>query len=454
MKKLILCGLLLILATSGLAQATVYEVTGDRRINVRTEPSTTASVLTQLAPGDQVEVTGEVDGDAVSGSTLWYALNISGVTGYVHNSLLRPAQTAESAEVAGAVDRPAVAVEPTRGVPANPNADSRTRAVLRYLNGLTDRTDNRVLSGQFGAYGDGTSAETATEQLERIFADSGQYPALTGMDYQRWDMQHANDFSEPNGFLIDAWNAGSLVNISWHASNPWTGGHSTDWEDTRTEDPWDTYPVGELLETGSPVARQWRAMLANIADGLQELEDAGVVVIWRPLHEMNGGWAWWHLQEPDEFIALWRDMFDYFTYDRGLDNLLWAYTPMMKGHPDGPSPIVFYPGAAYVDLVGLDKYMELDEDPLDLNGYGEYDGILTLDKPIGLFEFGPLPASGEGWDTFTYDYANLIRDIRDLYPEVVLFQAWEYVWQIGRHANAAGLMRDPWVITRGELPSF
>ena len=50
--------------------------------------------------------------------------------------------------------------------------------------------------------------------------------------------------------------------------------------------------------------------------------------------------------------------------------------------------------------------------------------------------------------------ANLIRDIRELYPEVVLFQAWEYVWQIGRHANAAGLMRDPWVITRGELPNF
>lgn len=452
MKKIIsLCLLLLCaLATSISAQTTPYEVVGSSRINVRSSPSTDAAVITQLQPGTRVEVTGQAEGDSVAGSTLWYSTALNGQTGYVHSSLVRPAR----AEAAAAVDPADLAPAPRRGVPANPNADAGARAVLRYLNSLTSRADNRVVSGQFGAYGDGTSAATAAEQINKIFEQTGMYPAMTGMDYQRWDMMNGNNFAEPNQFLIDSWNAGMLVNISWHANNPWTGGRSTDWANSDTGNPYDTRPVSELLIPGHPAADRWRAMLDNIASGLQVLEDAGVVVIWRPLHEMNGGWAWWHRQDPQNFAALWRDMFDYFTYSKGLNNLLWAYTPMMNGSSSDPSPAAFYPGGGYVDLVGLDKYMDIGEDPLDLNHWGEYDAVRGLNKPMGIFEFGPIPASGEGWNSFDYDYANLIRDIRSLYPEVVLFQAWEYVWQIGEHVNAAGLMNDPWVITRGELPGF
>ncbi|MBE2269597.1 MAG: SH3 domain-containing protein [Anaerolinea sp.] len=454
MKKVFL--LLIVLATSGVFahpphfQTTPYQVASSSRINVRAEPNTDATVVTQLDPGTQVDVTGHTEGETLSGNAVWLIVSIPAGSGYVHSSLLRPA---DSGGVPAGIEV-ALAASPPRGVPANPNADRTARAVLRYLNTLPERGDNRVVSGQFGAFGDGTSRESAEQQVQEVFDESGHYPALTGMDYKRWDMMNGNDFSEPNGFLIDYWNAGGLVNLSWHANNPWTGGSSNDWENPNTSDPWDTRPVTELLMLGNPAAIQWRAMLDNIASGLQELEDAGVVVIWRPLHEMNGGWAWWHRQDPEAFKALWRDMFDYFTYEKGLNNLLWAYTPMMNGSDFDPSPAVFYPGGGYVDFVGLDKYMNIGEDPLNLNRRGEYDAIRALDKPIGLFEFGPIPASGEGWDGPRYNYANLIRDIRDLYPEVVLFQAWEYVWQIGWHDNAAGLMTDPWVITRDELPGF
>lgn len=441
--RYVILSVLLALAVGARAQTTPYEVVGSSRANVRVEPNTNSSVIAQLNPGARVDVAGEVDGTAVAGSVIWYRVQVDGQTGYVHSSLLRPAALSES-----------LAAAPNRGIPANPNASASARAVLRYLNGLTGRTNNRVISGQFGAYGDGTSAATAAEQLQKIVDQTGLYPALTGMDYMRWDMDHGNNFAEPNQFLIDAWNAGSLVNLSWHANNPWTGGGSNDWANPATENPYDTRPVIDLLTAGNPAAERWRAMLDNIAVGLQQLEDAGVVVIWRPLHEMNGGWAWWHRQAPEQYAALWRDMFDYFTVTKGLDHLLWAYTPMMNGSGSDPSPAAFYPGGGYVDLVGLDKYMDIGEDPLDLNHWGEYDALVALNKPMGLFEFGPLPASGEGWDSIRYDYANLIRDIRNLYPQIVLFQAWEYVWQIGDHTNAAGLLSDPWVVTRDELPGF
>ena len=81
-----------------------------------------------------------------------------------------------------------------------------------------------------------------------------------------------------------------------------------------------------------------------IAAGLQELKDAGVVVLWRPFHEMNGGWFWWGAKDPDTFIKVWRHMFDYFTKTKGLDNLLWVYSP---NH--GNKTAAYYAGDHYVD---------------------------------------------------------------------------------------------------------
>lgn len=88
--------------------------------------------------------------------------------------------------------------------------------------------------------------------------------------------------------------------------------------------------------------------LDDIAAGLQQLRDAGVVVLWRPFHEMNGGWFWWGAKKPDVFMQLWRQMFDYFTVQKKLNNLLWVYAANTGGRTTA-----FYPGDGYVDLVGV-----------------------------------------------------------------------------------------------------
>jgi hypothetical protein len=48
----------------------------------------------------------------------------------------------------------------------------------------------------------------------------------------------------------------------------------------------------------------------------------------------------------------------------------------------------------------------------------------------------------------------LIDEIREEYPRIVMFQAWEWHWAIPRNDNAAELMADPWIITRDELPDW
>ena len=59
-----------------------------------------------------------------------------------------------------------------------------------------------------------------------------------------------------------------------------------------------------------------------IAVELQKFENAGVPVIWRPLHEAqgnatdatgNGAWFWWGAHGPTAFKQLWRLMHDRLT---------------------------------------------------------------------------------------------------------------------------------------------
>jgi mannan endo-1,4-beta-mannosidase len=322
---------------------------------------------------------------------------------------------------------------------ANPNINAVAQNILNYLERLPSSSANRIISGQFGSYGSGTSYNTAQQQLQRVFDQTGLWPGLTGMDCAM-----PGGMNEVIRYMTDKWNEGYLVTLSCHARNPWTGGESTDIANRRN--------VRELITPGAPGNAAWVAHLDQLAAALQTLEDRGVVVFLRPLHEMNGSWFWWGEQEPADFIALWRHMFDYFTRIKELNNLLWVYSPS-----SGVQKVdTLYPGNDVLDVVSLDEYSELDESVMQINQHAEYTFLIGTGKPFGLFEFGPIPASGAGWNTSNYRWTNLIRDVKALYPRTVLFQASEYVWQLGRdqYRNLPQLMNDPWVITRDELPDW
>lgn len=86
------------------------------------------------------------------------------------------------------------------------------------------------------------------------------------------------------------------------------------------------------------------------ADQLVKLRDAHVPVIWRPFHELNGGWFWWGMEGPEQFKRLWTTMYNYFVVDRGLNNLIWVLCYTSDANP------AWYPGDEYVDIVGCDTY--------------------------------------------------------------------------------------------------
>jgi mannan endo-1,4-beta-mannosidase len=311
--------------------------------------------------------------------------------------------------------------------PANPNANPKARAILDYFQSLGTNQYKRLVSGQF--VGAGRSA--SLRLMNGIHEETGQWPALMGTDYA--DFANGGvTCKAPNHAAIQYWNEGGLVTISTHLYDPQNtngGGLRDKGVDLET-----------LLTSGTDTHNRWMAELDTIAAGLQELKDAGVVVLWRPFHEMNGDWFWWGAKDPAAFIKLWRQMFDYFTKIKGLDNLLWVYSP---NH--GRKTADYYAGDHYVDLVGLDAYMDfVDTD--HIHGYAE---VAKIGKPFGFAEYGPHGASHPPGD---YDYRRFLDGVKTNFPAAVFFMCWNANWSLARNNNAREMLADPWIVNRPAPP--
>ncbi len=83
----------------------------------------------------------------------------------------------------------------------------------------------------------------------------------------------------------------------------------------------------------------------------------------RPLHENTGSWFWWGADHctPEEYKALWKYIADYLKNEKGIHNLLYAYSPGSENN-DAAEYGIRYPGDDYVDLVGVDMYDPYTED--------------------------------------------------------------------------------------------
>ena len=311
--------------------------------------------------------------------------------------------------------------------PANRKSNPQVRAVLEYFCSLSGKTDNRVVSGQFTDCGNASNLKI----MERIHESTGQWPALLGADYA--DFRRGSITTKvPNAAAIEYWRQGGLVSIMVHMYNPANpkGGGLRD----------KGVDIADVLKEGTDTHKRWMEQLDLIADGLLELKAAGVVVLWRPFHEMNGGWFWWGSQKPESFIAVWRQMFDYFSTTKGLDNLLWVYGP---NH--GDKTAAYYAGDDYVDMIGLDAYTDFI-DPEHIRGYGE---IVALNKPFGFSEYGPHASSNPPGN---YDYRKFIGGIKKNFPRTCYFMCWNAKWSMASNQFVKEMLSDPAVANRDELP--
>lgn len=96
---------------------------------------------------------------------------------------------------------------------ANPNASTVTKQVLNYIYDLQNRTDNKVISGQFvGSSSDGVFSTN----YNKYISAAGKIIGIVGADFlccNKYEMLTK---------LKEHWDNGGLVTISWHMRSPWT----------------------------------------------------------------------------------------------------------------------------------------------------------------------------------------------------------------------------------------
>lgn len=236
----------------------------------------------------------------------------------------------------------------------------------------TSAAEGRILFGQQDAYMYGhTWRAVPGEAPDRsdIRDVCGKDPAVFGLDLGGIELSGQNNL-DGNPFPVMRRAAlehhvrGGVVTLSWHIRNPLTGGDSWDVSSDKA--------VASVLEGGEK-HEEFMRQLSACADYLDTFRDADgnrIPLIFRPWHEHTGSWFWWgrNLCSADEYKVLWELTYRYMTVERGLDNLLWAYSP--GAGVDKAGYMERYPGDGMADILGLDCY-QYGELPGSNDSYSE-----------------------------------------------------------------------------------
>jgi mannan endo-1,4-beta-mannosidase len=243
-----------------------------------------------------------------------------------------------------------VAVEPV-----DSHLIPEARKVLNYLESVYGK---KTLSGM-ASYGG----------WRPVFEICGRAPAIYSTDAFGWNKpKFGRSYVRVMKSAIETshnwWHEkGGIVAMQFHWGKPGDPNGSAWVSGGKGTGPVD---MAKTVIPGTPEHKAAMDDLRQTADYLEQLARARVPVLWRPLHEIDGGWFWWtDVEQPENTAALWRMMFDYLVKDRELHNLIWVYSAGLKpGNLRRGTPLDeeiayrkrFYPGDRYVDIAGIDIY--------------------------------------------------------------------------------------------------
>jgi mannan endo-1,4-beta-mannosidase len=224
--------------------------------------------------------------------------------------------------------------------PVNPNADAGATALYNLLRANYGK---KILSGQ-----------QEVQWADWIQQQVGKTPAILGldlMDYSPSRVEFQGHYSQAVEQAIAFNNKGGIVTFCWHwnapvglyntAERPWYSGFYTDATDFNI--------ATALADTTNANYTLLIRDIDAIAVELKRLEDAGVPVLFRPLHEAEGKWFWWGAQGPAYAKQLWDIVYERLTNHHGINNLIWVWNSVAED---------WYPGDATVDVLSADVYAQ------------------------------------------------------------------------------------------------
>lgn len=334
------------------------------------------------------------------------------------------------------------------------------RTLLADLHSRPSRTIDRVAIGQqLITYQYGVKTDPNAWYRDWLQLQQAGLPLPEVMGGELSDlMSYPGFYPNQNALneLIRHGRLGHMVTLVWHPENPTLGSFNT---------PISTADLRNMINDGTAVGQRWQTQLNRAAAVLQQFENAGVPVLFRPLHEQNGDFFWWghnrttgaQLRERQAaWVAMWRDLVLELTTRKGLNNLLFVFGTNQVNYSAVAAPLTYYPGGLWADAVSIDLY----DNNLNLagneRGIQHYTALIGTGKPFGLAEFGQSytnagTALGARWDART-----LLNRINDTYPRTAFAVAWyssvvggaSYIFALPDVSNTPLLLRHPLIDTQ------
>ncbi|WP_228745289.1 PA14 domain-containing protein [Paenibacillus sp. S150] len=272
---------------------------------------------------------------------------------------------------------PSTAAASSSSAPVNPDASA---AAVKLLSDLYAISGKGIITGQHDYL------ESPDEFSNKLKGTSGQYAALHGYELGVISGQSESTAAAQRKNVVNSainwYKNGGIVAMTFHEQLP---GTSYQWANVQK-----TISQAEFNKYVTPGTAQYNSLIADldkVAVSLKSLRDAGVPVLWRPYHEMNGNWFWWG--QKNNFAELWNIMYERFVGVHQLNNLLWVWNPNAPNAWSDPYELT-YPGADKVDVLAADIY---NNDYM--NKY--HDSLLSLanGKPIAIGENGEMPSTAK-----------------------------------------------------------
>lgn len=254
--------------------------------------------------------------------------------------------------------------------------------------------------------------------IAEFYKRSGHYPAIGGFDMLFAAGGHHEEgwfkgYTENNLVMTEQlWEMGGIPTYTWH----WKVGEDTIFYTqqegyrnagctegvTKTADNNTCFNYTKAFKDSSckeidATSQVYKDIVADVdivSGYFKELEEKGIAVVWRPLHEASGGWFWWGTASPECYVQLYRLVFDRMVNTNKLTNLIWVWninTDPKFGYDYSALNAEWYPGDEYVDIVAVDIYDPLLNHNSAANYFNKIVSDVGTKKLIALSENGAIP---------------------------------------------------------------
>ncbi len=338
-------------------------------------------------------------------------------------------------------------LSPTKQL-SNPNASDSAKRLYSYL---LDQYGNHIIAGQQEYCGDhnynswnspDVFIKDNEAEFEYILDKTGKQPAIRGIDFLAYNTSMDWRDHAPERAIEWVNKYHGIATVTWHWNVPSDEeGNGVAFYVESASATYTTFSISKALEEGTWENKKLLADIDLLAGEMKKLKDADVPILWRPLHEAEGGWFWWGAEGPEPCKKLYRLLYDKFTNEYGLDNLIWVWTGSTS-----PAASEWYPGDDVVDIVGYDKYNAVDGKP-NLSSIAStfYSLVQGTDgeKMVAMSENDSIPSLDSlvddkaGWLYFCPWYMNYLTS-EDINPV----------------SNLKGIYNSEYCITLDELPDL